>query len=245
MGSTGASARGVAWLLLGCVAAATPTGVSAQVRSGVAAFQIPTPVANAAVVTLIQATQPDLATSATLMAHGDPMADASSRLPSSDATELALRQAALRALWPADIVQRSDDYLRRYPDHAGAAEVLTLRRRASTTAGLLRRNDVDLFRTAFVPQPPDGPAADDLRRAALGDADVAFSLAQQPQALDSTSRRKVGWLQYATLLGSDRAAYALSLYYRRESQPLMAAQFEARAVALGYQPPAALDNARK
>ncbi len=191
------------------------------------------------------ATAPDLVGRATLMAHADPSPDRSSRPPAPDATEPALRQALLRTLWPADIVQRSDDYLRRYPDHAGAAEVLTQRRLASETAGLLRRNDVELFRTAFVAQSPDGPAVDDLRRAALGDADAAFKLAQQPLLQGTVSRRKVGWLQYAALLGNDRAAYALSLHYRRESQPLLAAQFEARALALGFQPPAALDNARK
>jgi hypothetical protein len=191
------------------------------------------------------AAEPDSAISTRLVASAGPAPAASSRLLTSGSTEPALRQAVQLALWPADIVQRSDDYLRCYPDHAGAADVLLQRQRASATADLLRRSDVALYRPAFVPQPPDGPAVDDLRRAALGDADAAFRLAQQPSALDSMSRRRLGWLQYAALLGNDRAAYALSLHYRRAAQPLMAAQFEARAVALGFQPPASLDNSRK
>lgn len=251
MGTTSGSASTAIWLLMGCVTAAAPTGVAAQVQVDTATFDFATVAVNTSALTSLDsiaispAIAPDLAARVALVAHTDPSADRSARLAGSDATEPALRQALMRTFWPADIVQRSDEYLRRYPDHAGAAEVLTQRRLASATAGLLRRNDVELFRAAFVAQSPDDPAVDDLRRAALGDADAAFKLAQQPQLQNTAFRRRVGWLQYAALLGNDRAAYALSLHYRRESQPLMAAQFEARALALGYQPPAALDNARK
>ena len=247
MGATSGSASTAIWLLMNCVTALAPTGVAAQA-------QVETvPVESAAVTvntsaepSLVSiAIAPDLAARVALVAHADPSADRSTGLPGSDATEPALRLALLRTFWPADIVQRSDDYLRLFPTHAGAAEVSTQHRLASETARLLRRNDVALFRTAFVVLSADDPAVDDLRRAALGDAEAAFKLAQQPQLQDAASRRRVGWLQYAALLGNDRAAYALSLHYRRESQPLMAAQFEARALALGYQPPAALDNARK
>ncbi len=184
----------------------------------------------------------DLVPATRLMAHAALTADGPAMLTPSGAAELALRQTLQRALWPADIVQRADDYLQRFPNHAGAADVMLQRQRASATAALLRRSDVDLFRAAFVPQSSDGPEVDNLRRAALGDADAAFRLAQQPPALEW---RRVGWLQYAALLGSDRAAYALSLHYRRAAQPLMASQFEARAVALGFQPPAGLDHTRK
>lgn len=251
MGSTSVRASEAIWLLIGGMMTAAPTGVAAQVQAGSLAFQALTPAAQGPVATVLPAAmarqffEPDLATGIGLMAHADPMRDATPRLAASGASEPALRQALQRALWPADIVLRSDDYLLRYPDHASAADVLTQRRRASATTELLRRSDVALFRAAFVPQSPDGPEADDLRRAALGDADAAVRLAERLPALDVGSQRRVGWLQYAALLGSDRAAYALSLHYRRAAQPLMAAQFEARALALGFQPPAGLDHTRK
>ena len=246
MGSTSGRASEAIWCLIGCVAGAVSTGAAAQLQAATLAFQAATPAPTALSAAAPQAAvEPDLATGTRLAAHAVPTPDSPSRLAPSGATEPALRDALQRALWPADIVQRSDDYLRWFPDHASAAVVLAQRQRASASTELLRRSDVDLFRAAFAPQPSDGPEADDLRRAALGDADAAFRLAQQPSVLDAVARRRVGWLQYAAQLGSDRAAYALSLHYRRASQPLMAAQFEARAVALGFQPPAGLDHARK
>lgn len=58
-------------------------------------------------------------------------------------------------------------------------------------------------------------------------------------------RRALGWLQYAAALGSEDAAYALALHYRRDAQPLLAARYESRAAELGLQPPPALDHLRK
>lgn len=248
--TSGRAGEAIGWLI-GCIVAASPTGVAAQLQMDTVALHAAAPAGQGATLSALSlpaaqgAVAPDLATSSRWVAHAAPTSDAASRLAMSGATEPALLDAVLRALWPADIVQRSDDYLRRYPDHASAVDVLAQRQLAAATAGFLRRSDVELFRAAFVPQSPDGSDVDDLRRAALGDADAAFRLAQQPPVPDAVSRRRVGWLQYAALLGNDRAAYALSLHYRRASQPLLAAQFEARAVALGFQPPAGLDHARK
>ena len=251
MGPTsGRASEAIGWLI-GCVVAASPTGVAAQLRMDTVALRSAAPAGHEATVSALSlatpqgAVAPDVATGSNLVAYAAPTSDTPSRLVTSGASESALHDAVLRALWPADIVQRSDDYLRRYPDNPSAADVLAQRQRAAVAAGFLRRSDVELFRAAFVPQSPDGSDVDDLRRAALGDADAAFRLAQQPPVLDAVSRRRVGWLQYAALLGNDRAAYALSLYYRRASQPSLAAQFETRAVALGFQPPVGLDHARK
>ena len=46
-------------------------------------------------------------------------------------------------------------------------------------------------------------------------------------------------------LGNGIACYELAVYYRRQGQPVPAAQYEARAKELGYTPPATLDNVRK
>ena len=251
MGPTsGRACEAIGWLI-GCVVAASPAGVAAQLRMDAAALPAAAPAGSGAaasalpVVTPQGAVSPNMATGSRWVAYASPASEAAVRLATSSATEPKLFDAVQRALWPADIVQRSEDYLQRYPDHAGAADVLAQRQLAAATAGVLRRSDVELFRAAFVPQSSDGSDVDDLRQAALGDADAAFRLAQQSPALDAVSRRRVGWLQYAALLGNDRAAYALSLYYRHASQPLLAAQFQARAVALGFQLPAGLDHTRK
>jgi hypothetical protein len=55
----------------------------------------------------------------------------------------------------------------------------------------------------------------------------------------------VGWLQLASLLGDDRASYELALHFRRTDQLVLAARYEAVALALGYQPAAGLDHVRK
>ena len=46
-------------------------------------------------------------------------------------------------------------------------------------------------------------------------------------------------------LGNGIASYELALHFRNTGQPLLAAQFEARARELGYTPPPDLDNVRK
>ena len=178
-------------------------------------------------------------------------ADLDASLPGD---ELGLLQALLQATWPADIVRLADGYLRRHGQHAWAIEAASLKQRALVAATLLRRNDVPLFRAAFVDAAvsDDGALADaalaDVRLAALGDATAAWRQADraalQPGAAANPHRR-VGWLHYAAALGSAQAAYALSLHYRAAAQPLLAAQLEARAAALGHVLPKALDHARK
>ena len=165
--------------------------------------------------------------------------------PSADAFEAALRDAVQQALWPADILRLADDYLRLFPRQPWAEHAAVLRERAQYTATLLRRGDVQLFRGAFAPMPGRGAATHDLRLAALGDQAAVLRLARQTQQADGNIWRQVGWLQYGSLLGSEEAAYALALHYRRESQPLLAAQYENRAIDMGFVPPPSLDNVRK
>lgn len=160
-------------------------------------------------------------------------------------TESTLRLAAQQALWPADIVRLSADYLRLYPQQPWAADADRIHQRARWTAGLLQQADVQLYRSAFDARGGSAEHTDELRLAALGDPAATWRIAQRLPARDGSLRRHVGWLQYAASLGSDEAAYALALHYRRDAQPLLAARYEARAIALGFQPPPALDHRRR
>ena len=55
----------------------------------------------------------------------------------------------------------------------------------------------------------------------------------------------MGCLQLAAGQGNGRAAYALALHFRRQSQPLLASLYAQRAVQLGLPMLPALDHARK
>lgn len=162
-------------------------------------------------------------------------------------TETTLRQSMQEALWPADIVQAAGDYLRSYPDGAWADAARALHERASGTAQVLARRDVRLFRGAFQSELQPAAVKDDLRKAALGDRDAAVRLAHayKQSGGDKAGSRYVGWLQYAASMGHDKAAYELALHFRTQDQPALASQYEARAVALGYVMPTALDHVRK
>ena len=167
MGPTsGRACEAIGWLI-GCVVAASPAGVAAQQRMDAAALPAAAPAGSGAaasalpVVTPQGAVSPNMATGSRWVAYASPASEAAVRLATSSATEPKLFDAVQRALWPADIVQRSEDYLQRYPDHAGAADVLAQRQLAAATAGVLRRSDVELFRAAFVPQSSDGSDVDD------------------------------------------------------------------------------------
>jgi hypothetical protein len=177
------------------------------------------------------------------------------------------------ALWPAEVNRLAEGYLKKHPQSrlAGSAEVA--REGAAEAAKLLRRNDVKLFRSAFL-EPGQLPEdrLRDLAKAGRGDKDAAARLgrwyANNPGAgaaaapatsgyggyggsggygapARPTGNRYEGWMQYAAALGNGIASYELALYYRRQDQPLPAAQYEARAQALGYTPPPSLDNTRK
>ncbi len=163
------------------------------------------------------------------------------------ATETSLRQSMQEALWPADIVQAAGDYLRRYPNGDWADAARALYERASGTAQVLSRSDVRLYRGAFQADLLPTPVKDDLRKAALGDPAAAVRLAHayKQSGGDKAGSRYVGWLQYAATLGHEKAAYELALHFRTQDQPVLASQYEARAVALGYVTPTVLDHVRK
>ena len=163
-----------------------------------------------------------------------------------DVDEPRLRQALLGATWPADMVRLADVYLQRFERQPWAADAASIRQRAEQTSRLLRRADVQLYRSAFMaPVAPDVTLGDDLHLAALGDAPAALRLAQRAGSSEEGLRRKIGWLQLASLLGSPQAAYELALIYRRQAQPLMASLYETQAIEGGYQPLPSLDHRRK
>jgi hypothetical protein len=157
-----------------------------------------------------------------------------------------------RQIWPADVLREAESYLANHPDSALAGSAQVARDGAKEAAAILRRNDVQLFRSAFRLAPDTPPdMAEDIVKAARGDKDAAARMGQRmaPRtragALDWSSGRYEGWMQYAAALGNGIASYRLALYYRRTDQPQLASQFESLARSLGYTPPPSLDNQRK
>ena len=162
---------------------------------------------------------------------------------SFDVVESEMRQAWQSALWPADIARLTAAYVERYPQQSWASEAEAQQVLARRTAELLRQPPVQLFKRAFASPQAQSLDAGLLRQAALGDSAAALTLAQQV-AQQGDARQSTGWLQLASELGNERAAYALALQYRRSAQPWLASQYEARAVTLGFEPPMALSHLR-
>jgi hypothetical protein len=152
------------------------------------------------------------------------------------------------ALWPAEVAKLAEGFLGNHGKSRLAGSAQVAREGAREAATTLRRNDIRLYRSAFELPAGSSPAyAADLVKSGRGDKDAAARLART-WGRDSGRYdigRYEGWLQYATALGNGIASYELALHYRREAQPLAAAQFEARARELGYTPPPSLDNSRK
>lgn len=160
--------------------------------------------------------------------------------------EPTMRAAVETALWPGDIVRAADKYLRDHPAGDGAEAVRELRQRAAQTWQIVGRNDVQLYRGAFVPR-EGGETLQDMHRASLGDRDAAVRLAHASRraADPQGQQRYVGWLQLASLLGDERASYELARHFRAVDNLVLAARYEAVAIALGYQPAPGLDHVRK
>ncbi len=160
-----------------------------------------------------------------------------------------LQQQLQQAVWPGDIVDLATQYLVRFPSGSAAGQARTLRDQAGATMRVLSARDVRLYRNAFVEAGDGASLQAELRRAALGDRQAAVRLARLHQrgegGVARDENRYLGWLQLAAMLGDDRASYELALHYRREAQPVLAAQYEARAVELGFTPPRDLDHIRK
>lgn len=161
------------------------------------------------------------------------------------AQDATLREQWLQARWPADLVAVGDRYAAASHD-AGVRDELA---RARQTRRLLERADIRLYRADFAGDVGGDAARADVRRAALGDKEAAWRMAQRcrdgSDGVAASPQRWIGWLQYAAALGHGGGSYELALHYRRENQPALAAPYEARAEELGFKPPPALDHVRK
>jgi TPR repeat protein len=170
-------------------------------------------------------------------------------LAQTDRHEDALRQELQQTLWPADFVRRSNEYLRRYPQAADAAQARSALDSAQRSVQLLQTNKVRLYRADFELRGAPPAAREEVRLAAFGDKEAALRLAHLYDSGDGglarNSNRYVAWLQYAAALGNGPASYELAVYYRRQDQPALAAPYEARAEELGFQAPVSLDHIRK
>lgn len=152
-------------------------------------------------------------------------------------------------LWPAEVVKLAEAYLQHYPTSKLAGGAQVAREGAADAVKALRSNEVRLFRSAFQPKTTDARWLAEWRKAARGDKDAAARIARAylngEGEIAADRNRYEGWLQYAAALGNGIASYELAVYYRGQSQPVPAAQYETRARDLGYTPPSALDNIRK
>lgn len=163
--------------------------------------------------------------------------------------EVRLLRSVEEATWPAEIVRLSNQYLQEFPRGVASEAARSWQRRAADAMRVLNRGDVQLYRSAFQDSPELTASRSDLRDAALGEHAAAIRMAHRYQhgvdGLPQDVNRYVGWLQFASVLGSDAASYELALHFRKQDQPVLAAQYEARARQLGYNPPLALDHVRK
>jgi len=161
---------------------------------------------------------------------------------SSD-TEAVLRSQMQAAAWPTSARQQADQYLQDYPDGPGAQQAQVIRERAQKLAEVLSRREVGLYRPAVLDSASNQVLAPDVHAAMSGDAKAAVRLAEALKGVQPY--RSVGWLQLATALGDDHAAYELALFFRAQGQPAMAAMYETQAVSMGFVPPPVLDHSRK
>ena len=162
----------------------------------------------------------------------------------NEATDWARVQASV---WPADVARLASDFLVQHPGSQLAGSALVACEGAREAAQILARNDVRLFRSAFLATAPEDTVPADVVKAGRGDKDAAARVARtwgRPSGRWNIGRFE-GWMQYAAALGNGIASYELALHYRRSDQPLLAAQAEGRARELGYTPPPSLDNSRK
>lgn len=156
------------------------------------------------------------------------------------------------ALLPRDIFGLATDFLKNHPGSRLAGSATVARLGADDARSKLALPEVPLTAAAFERTPGlNAEAVAELAKAGRGDKDAAARIGRTlaPSNLLGTTRadttRYEGWMRYATALGNGIASYELALFYRRNGQPLFAAQYEARARSLGYTPPPSLDNTRK
>jgi hypothetical protein len=170
--------------------------------------------------------------------------------PQANAAEEAEAWRTLEAnMWPADVLKLAEAYLQNYPSSTRIGSVQVSREGANEALRALRSNDVRLYRSAFQPRTTQAGWLAEWRKAARGDKDAAARIGRAYRNGDgdiaADTNRYEGWMQYAAALGNGIACYELAVWYRRQGQPVPAAQYEARSRELGYTPPPTLDHYRK
>ncbi len=153
---------------------------------------------------------------------------------------------------PAQISQAAAAFLSAYPHSKYRAAVKVELRGSRRASAILQRSDIQLYVSDFVLHPKRESVQwmRDVRRAARGDKDAAARLGaaalhDHRDGPERASARYEGWMQFAAALGNGIASYQLALYYREQRQPMLASQFEALALRLGYTPPPTLSNVRR
>ena len=163
--------------------------------------------------------------------------------------EATLWRQLEESMWPADVLRWADEYLKKYPESKVVGSAQVSREGANDAVTVLRSSGVRLYRSAFQPKVTDANWLAEWRKAARGDKDAAARIARAylkgSGDITADPNRYEGWMQYAAALGNGIASYELAVHYRREGQPVLAAQYEYRARELGYTPPPTLDNVRK
>lgn len=167
----------------------------------------------------------------------------------NEAADLAALDAALL---PREVFTLASEFLKNHPRSRLAGSATVARLGAEEARSRLALPEVTLTAAAFDrPANANAEVLSELAKAGRGDKDAAARIGRTfaPSNLFGMTRsdttRYEGWMRYATALGNGIASYELALFYRRNGQPLFAAQYEARARQLGYTPPPSLDQSRK
>jgi hypothetical protein len=151
--------------------------------------------------------------------------------------------------WPADIAKQAATFLEHYPKSSLASDAKVLAIGASKAVKVLKQPEIALYRSTFIDAEAHSKSyQEDLIKAAQGDKDAAARIAAEWKTSATTGAqvsRYEGWLKFAAELGNGIASYDLALHFRANEQPVAADRWEAKAIALGYNPPVSLDNVRK
>lgn len=181
--------------------------------------------------------------------------------PASAADTRAAEEAAFAAmgntLWPGDVLRLAAEFSTRFPASRFASAASVARAGASAAQRVLfpppatdgrRVERIGLQRRDFQPRADLGEAFnEDLRRAARGDQDAAAQVAQRLKPAETTgplALRYEEWMKFAAELGNGIAAFDLSRHFDAMKLSSESARWEARARALGYNPPANLRDTR-
>ena len=137
------------------------------------------------------------------------------------------------APWPADAVKLGKALQYCHPDSVTKEAVSKMERYKKSEEALKRTS---LYRSGFL-----SAKAEYQLQAGLGDPNTSLIAANDIP----DGPRKVGWLEYAALLGNGTASLLLSKHYREKGQMVEASKWLHIANVLGAEPGKEFDNVRK